>query len=192
MLHGRGASGDDLIGLADAFGGELPNTVFHSPNAPNPLEPGGFAFQWYDLDSGTDRSQAVLGSEPLVNEFIDDRLGEYGIDASRCFLLGFSQGSIMSLHLAPRRASQLAGVVAFSGMMVTGDTLLKERVSSPPFVLIHGLEDQVLPSTGSESAATKLEEAGITVTVHILSGLTHGIDRRGIDIATDFMKQALG
>jgi phospholipase/carboxylesterase len=191
MLHGRGASGDDLIGLADVFAESFPNAVFYSPNAPNPLDPGGLAYQWYDLD-GTDRSKAVLGPEPLVNEFIDERLAEYGLDAARCLLIGFSQGSIMSLHLAPRRATQLAGVVAFSGMMVTGDSLAKERVSSPPFVLIHGSEDQVLRSRESEYAGKMLGEADVPVTVHILSGLAHGIDRRGIDIATDFMKQVLG
>ncbi len=190
MLHGRGDSGDNFVGLAHPFADSFPHTVFHSPNAPNPLGP--FGFQWYDLDTGTDRSKSVLGPEPLVNEFIDDLLEEYGLEASRCVLLGFSQGSIVSLHLAPRRASQLAGVVAFSGMMVTGDSLVKERVSSPPFVLIHGDEDQVLQSQGSEYAGSKLDEAGVAVTVHILSGLDHSIDRRGIDIATDFMKQILG
>ncbi len=192
MLHGRGANGDDLIGLADFLSPALPNVAFHSPNAPNPLPEGGPAsYQWYQRDPTEDRLGGLHAIEPVVNEFIDGLLEDTGLEASRCVLLGFSQGSIVSIHTAPRRSSQVAGVVAFSGAMITGDTLAKELASRPPFVLIHGTEDQVLPVGGTEAAGRAFEEVGVPVSVHLLPDLAHGIDRRGLDIAADFIRSVL-
>ena len=83
------------------------------------------------------------------------------------------------------------GVVALSGAMITGDTLEAEVASKPPFVLIHGTDDAVLASTETEAAAAKLTAAGIPVAMHLLPGLAHGIDERGIAIATEFMQGVL-
>ena len=189
LLHGRGASGDDLIGLADVFAGSFPNCAFHSPNAPLAID--GFGYMWWPMDPPGGRGEAVREVEATVNEYLDGLLEEYGLEPSQCVLIGFSQGTVLSLHVAPRRTAPLAGVVGFSGAMVTGDTLEAELASRPPFLLVHGTDDEMLAASESEVAARKLDEAGVPVSLHLLQGLGHGIDQRGLDLATDFMKRVL-
>jgi phospholipase/carboxylesterase len=190
LLHGRGSNGDDLIGLADVLGPSFPETAFHSPNAP--VETGGFGFMWYPMDPPGGREQALREIEPAVNGFVDGLLESYGLPASKCVLVGFSQGTILSIHVAPRRSEQLAGVVGFSGAMFTGDTLRAELASRPPFVLIHGSDDQVLAASETEVAGRKLDEVDVPVSVHLLPGIGHTIDQRGLNIAAGFMKRVLG
>ena len=191
MLHGIGASGEDLIGLADRFSADLPGAAFHSPDAPSPFSEAPFGREWYARAPIEGRADGVRSAEPIVNAYLDELLDGYGLEPSRCVLLGFSQGSIVSIHTAPRRRLALGGVVAFSGAMLTGDTLQAEVASKPPFVLVHGTADTVLPHSGTETAAEQLAKVGVPVSVHLLSGLGHGIDERGLAIATDFMKGVL-
>lgn len=190
LLHGRGSNGDDLIGLADVIAAAFPDTAFHSPNAP--VELGGSAFQWYEMDPSGERKKGLEGAAAIVDEFINGLLTEYGLPSSQCALIGFSQGTIMSMHIAPRRPEQLAGVVGFSGAMFTGSTLADELASSPPFVLVHGEQDMVLDSRETEFAAKRFEEVGVPVEMHILPGLPHSIDQRGLDIGVEFLRRVLG
>jgi phospholipase/carboxylesterase len=189
LLHGRGSNGDDLSGLVDVIGDALPDTVFYSPNAP--FELGGFGFVWYEADPSGGRERGLREIEPVINEFISELLEEYGLPPSKCALIGFSQGTIVSMHVAPRRTEQLAGVVGFSGAMFTGDSLASELASKPPFVLVHGEEDSVLASRETESAGKRFEEVGVPVEMHILPGLTHSIDKRGLDIGVEFLQRVL-
>ena len=189
LLHGRGSNGDDLIGLADTIASVFPDTAFHSPNAPIAL--GGGAFQWYEMGMSGERKQGLEQAAPIANEFIDGLLSEYGLRASKCALMGFSQGTIMSMHIAPRRSEQLAGVVGYSGAMFTGSTLADELASKPPFVLVHGEQDTVLDPRETELAAKKFAEVGVPVEMHILPGLPHSIDQRGLDIGVEFLTRVL-
>ncbi len=189
LLHGRGSNGDDLIGLADTIAEEFPDTAFHSPNAP--VEVGGFGFMWFPLDPVDRREYRIQKAAVMIEEFIDGLATSYRLPASKIALMGFSQGSIMSIHLAPRRAEQLAGVVAFSGAMFTSESLADELVSKPPFVLIHGADDMVLDAQESVRAGACFDDVGVPVEVHILPGLVHSIDRRGLDIAIEFLKGVL-
>ena len=192
VLHGIGADGNDLIPLADQFAAALPDTAFHAPDAPSPFSEAPFGRQWYARNPWEARADGVRKVEPVVNAFIDELLDSYKLDPSRCVLLGFSQGSIVSIHAAPRRPAAHGGVVALSGAMLTGDTLEAELASKPPFVRVHGVDDAVLPSAETEAAAAKLTAAGVPADVHLLPGLGHGIDHRGIAIATEFMRGVLG
>ncbi len=189
LLHGRGSNGDDLIGLADAIASHFPDTAFHSPNAPVAL--GGGAYQWFVVDGYESREPGLQQAAPVVNEFIDGLLKEYDLPASKCALMGFSQGTITSMHVAPRRADQLAGVVGFSGAMFSGASLADEMQSKPPFILIHGDDDMVLDSKETEIAAKRLEELGVPVSMHILPGLPHSIDQRGLSLAVGFLERVL-
>jgi phospholipase/carboxylesterase len=189
LLHGRGSNGDDLIGLADAIASHFPDTAFHSPNAPVAL--GGGAYQWFVVDGYESREPGLQQAAPVVNEFIDGLLKEYDLPASKCALMGFSQGTITSMHIAPRRADQLAGVVGFSGAMFSGASLADEMQSKPPFILIHGDDDMVLDSKETEIAAKRLEELGVPVSMHILPGLPHSIDQRGLSLAVGFLERVL-
>lgn len=163
----------------------FPDTAFHAPNAPVSI--GEFGFIWYDMDIDGGREEGLKQVSPVVDRFIDDLLMRYGLPASRCALVGFSQGTILSIHLAPRRKVGLAGVVGFSGAMFSGDSLSAEIASKSPFVLVHGDRDSILDYHQTETAADRLQELGVSVEVHILPGLAHSIDQRGLDIGMDFL-----
>lgn len=147
---------------------------------------------WLPSDPVARLASGFREASESIEEFISELAAGYGLPSSKIALMGFSQGSIMSIHLAPRRAEQLAGVVAFSGAMFTSDSLADEMASKPPFVLIHGADDMVLDSQGSVDAGAKFDEVGVPAEVHILPGLPHSIDRRGLDLAIGFLTRVLG
>lgn len=191
LLHGIGSSGDDLIGLADVWGEAFPQTAFHSPHAPYPFDDAPFGYQWYSRRTDQKRVSGLYGVEETVNVYVDALLAEYNVPPSRCVLVGFSQGSIVSLHVAPRRHVALGGVVGFSGRFATAETLHHELANRTPICLIHGADDKVLPSNGSVEGATLLSELAIPNELHVLPGLGHAIDARGMEKATQFVRGIL-
>ncbi|MEY4981910.1 MAG: hypothetical protein RIR62_176, partial [Pseudomonadota bacterium] len=131
FVHGYGADGADLLGLGDALAPHLTDTVFLAPDAPQPCEGNPFGFQWFPIPwlDGSSEEAAQVGmaeSVALMNEFLDARLAEEGLDAAALALVGFSQGAMMSLHVAPRRAEAVAGVVAISGRLLVPELLAAE------------------------------------------------------------------
>ena len=188
FLHGLGADGNDLISLADFLMGQFPNTAFYSPDAPTPYTLGGLGFQWFDInDLNSGEITEIKEAENLINQYIDQLLLFHGLRSDRCVVIGFSQGSMMAMHLGPRRKEQLGGIVCISGALITGDTLATEMESFPPSVLIHGANDLVVDCSNSKQAAAFLQEVGIKSEVHILPDLGHSIDLRGVSLITDFL-----
>ncbi len=127
-----------------------------------------------------------------VDRFIDEKIAEYGLDESRTCLIGFSQGTMMSLHVGLRRARPLAGIIGFSGMLAGAEVLKSEIGSRPPVLLVHGDQDEMLSHTLSQRAAEVLEENGVQVGLHIAPGLGHGIDQTGLSYAARFLLEVFG
>ncbi len=192
LLHGIGANGEDLIGLADVLAPRFPSTAFHSPDAPEPYAEAGFGYQWFPRAPREDRAARVRGAEQAVNAYIDNLLDEYGLVSERCILAGFSQGCMVALHTAPRRSRRLAGVVGMSGGLITGPTLEAEAQSRPPALLVHGGEDMVVDPAETAEAGRVFAALGFEVEAHILPGLGHGIDHRALELAARFMERVLG
>jgi phospholipase/carboxylesterase len=182
LLHGVGADGDDLIGLAPALAHVLPDAAFTAPNGPEPCDMAPFGYQWFSLQDR--RSEALLrgvqAAAPLLDGFLDDELERHGLDSSRLALVGFSQGTMMSLYVAPRRAEAMAAVLGFSGALLGADALEVEVVSRPPVFLIHGDADEIVPVGALPAAVAGLQAAGIPVRWEIRPGLPHAIDPEGI------------
>ncbi len=194
LLHGYGADGNDLIGLAPVLAPLMPDVAFHAPNAPYPCEGNPMGFQWFGI-SRLDPAVAAAGvrsAAPFVDEFLDDTMARYGLDESRTVLVGFSQGTMMALHVGLRRARQLAGIVGFSGMLAAPDALGAEIKSRPPVLLVHGDSDQMLPYQLTERAAETLRQNGVDTSMHIAQGLGHGIDQTGLGLAARFLLEAFG
>jgi phospholipase/carboxylesterase len=195
LLHGLGADGFDLINLAPHFTQTLPNARFISPNAPEncDMAPPGIqaGFQWFSLQS-REESDMLLGArtaEPILNKFIDEQLKKYNLKHDKLALIGFSQGTMMSLFISMRRKAQIAGVIGFSGQLVGKEELENEIISRPPAVLINGDQDELIPSQEQQIAIEKLREVGVDVQGHIIPNLTHSIDAEGIRIADEFLKK---
>jgi phospholipase/carboxylesterase len=192
LVHGYGSNGEDLISLAPFWQGVLPNTAFVSPNAPQicPGAPGGY--QWWDIASARgDRMAGVRTAAPLLDAFIDAELAGLGLTGERLALVGFSQGTMMSLQVAPRRPVAPAGVVGYSGRLIGADRLAAEAVSKPPILLVHGQDDPMVPVQSIYEAKEAFEAAGFDVSGYIAPGLGHSIDQAGLQLGGQFLHKVL-
>jgi phospholipase/carboxylesterase len=189
FTHGYGSNGEDLIGLVPYWQRALPETVFVAPNAPErcPGAPGGY--QWWAI-GGPDRASGVRAAAPVLDGFIDAELARYGLTEDRLALVGFSQGTMMALHVAPRRERQLAGVVGFSGALI--DAGAAGVLTHPPILLIHGDADPMVPIAALGNAEAALKAQGFEVSTHISPGLGHSIDLPGLQLGEAFLKRVLG
>ncbi|WP_304177215.1 alpha/beta hydrolase [Phenylobacterium aquaticum] len=193
LLHGYGSNGDDLMGLVPYWRASLPDTVFMAPNAPEicPGAPGGY--QWWSLtDLGREsRAAGVRQAAPLVNAFIDMHRTACDLPNSKVALVGFSQGTMMALHVAPRRAEALAGVVGYSGMLADAEALQAEVKTRPPLLLVHGDADQMVPFAAMGQAEVEFKALGFEIATHASRGLGHSIDEAGLRLGGDFLARVL-
>lgn len=197
FLHGYGANGQDLLGLADPLKEHMPGTVFVAPDAPeqsvgNPMGYQWFPIPWLDGSSEEEAATSMQNAVADLNAYLDQVLADEGLSADRMILFGFSQGTMMSLHVAPRRAETVAGVVGFSGRLLEPELLQDEVVSRPPVLLVHGDQDEMVPPASLPEAAEALQGAGFDVFAHIMKGTGHGIAPDGLSVALAFMRERLG
>ena len=198
FLHGYGADGADLLGLAEPLKPHLPDTIFLAPNAPERSVMNPMGFQWFPIPwiDGSSEEEAAAGMARAaedLNAFLDRVMVDEDMLPDQVALVGFSQGTMMSLHVAPRREDALAGVVGFSGRLVNPEALAEEVVVRPPILLVHGDQDDVVPPQSLPEAAEALEAAGFTeVYAHIMQGTAHGIAPDGLSVALAFLRQVLG
>lgn len=190
FLHGVGADGNDLFGLAPYFQEVLPGALFISPDAPFSFDMGPFGYQWFSLRDMSPRAriEGVQGTAPILDAFIDEKLKETGLGEDKLVLIGFSQGAMMALHVGLRRARRIAGIISYSGMLAGGELLAAEIKSRPPVLLTHGDADPVLPVAAIGRAEATLKAVGIPVEAHVRPSLAHGIDDECIRLGRCFIK----
>lgn len=196
FLHGYGADGADLLGLADPLADHLPDTVFMAPDAPDACAGNPFGRQWFpiprfDGSSEVDAAVAMNRAAADLNAFLDQRLADEGLTPAALALVGFSQGAMMSMHVAPRRAVAMAGVVAISGKLMMPQVLAAEAKVKPPVLLIHGDRDDVVPFQEMQAAGNALVAAGFETFGHVMQGTGHGIAPDGLGVALQFLKERL-
>ena len=198
FLHGYGANGADLMSLADPMAEHLPDTLFVAPDAPESLPdmPSGlqwFPIPWIDGSSEEEAERGLLAAAADLDAFLDALMVDEDLLPEQVVLFGFSQGTMMALHVAPRREDEVAGIVGFSGRVLRPDLLADEVQSRPPVLLVHGDADDVVPAQSMPEAAEALQEAGWKdVYAHVMKGTGHGIDPDGLSVALAFMRDKLG
>jgi phospholipase/carboxylesterase len=137
--------------------------------------------------------QGALRATDDLQAFLDGVMVDDDLLPEQVMLFGFSQGTMMALHAAPRREDPVAGVVAFSGRLLEPELLVDEVQSRPPVLLVHGDRDDVVPVQALPEAARALEAAGWTeVYAHVMKGTAHGIASDGLSVALAFMRERLG
>ncbi len=198
FLHGYGANGADLLGLADPLGEHLPDTLFVAPDAPEACAGAPFGFQWFPIPwiDGSSEEEAMSGMARAaadLDAFLDALMVDEDLLPEQVALVGFSQGTMMALHVAPRREDEVAGIVGFSGRLLEPELLSDEVVSKPPVLLVHGDQDDVVPPESMPQAAEALQEAGFReVYAHIMKGTAHGIAPDGLQVALAFLRDKCG
>jgi phospholipase/carboxylesterase len=196
FLHGYGADGHDLIGLAEPLAGALPDTAFRSPDAPDrcAVNPGGrqwFPITWIDGSSEAQMRAGFLRAARTLAAWLPAAMAAEGVAADRTALVGFSQGTMMSLVVAPRLDATLAGVVGFSGRLADPGPEAGPSTRRPPVLLVHGDEDQVIPVEALAEARAGLAAQGFEVTWHVSRGVGHGIAPDGLRLAAGFLARRL-
>lgn len=194
FLHGYGANGADLLGLADPLGEHLPDTLFVAPDAPEACAGAPFGFQWFpipwiDGSSQEDSEAGMLAAAEDLNAFLDTLMVDEDVMPEQVAVFGFSQGTMMSLQVVPRREDAVAGIVGFSGRLLRPELLVDEAVVRPPVLLIHGDQDDVVPPQSLPEAAEALQKAALSeVYAHVMKGTAHGIAPDGLGVALAFLR----
>lgn len=193
LLHGLGADGSDLIGLAPYLQKDLPGVSFVSPHAPFPCDMAPYGRQWFSLQHRSPATvlAGVQAAAPILDAFVTGERDRLGLADRNVALLGFSQGTMMSLYVSLRRAEALAGVVGYSGALVAPHLLASEVRSRPPVLLVHGTADPIVPFQAMDAAAGALKTAGVPVETLARPGLPHSIDEEGIAAGIEFLQEHL-
>ncbi len=193
LLHGVGSDGNDLIGLVPHWADLLPGTEFVSPHAPYPYDMASQGRQWFSIHDVSPEAMfsGILETSSVLEEFLQDELVRTGIPPDRLVLVGFSQGTMMSLHTGLCGGLPLGGILGYSGRMVldpSGSAGIKSR---PPTMLIHGDSDDLVPVTSMLEAVQVLSSNDILAQWHICRGLGHSIDQQGLVIGGRFLRDCL-
>jgi phospholipase/carboxylesterase len=197
FLHGYGADGNDLIEVGRAWQGLLPSAAFVSPHAPRPCGQAPVGREWFPLTfrNPDERWIGVNEATPVLERFLDAELKRHNLPPAALALVGFSQGTMMALHVGLRRAVGPAAIVGYSGMLVVPEdidpnTFAAEFRSRPPVLLVHGDEDQLIPVQAIFHAAQGLAELDVPAEWHISSGIGHGIDQEGLRQGGEFLARS--
>ena len=194
LLHGLGADGNDLIGLQQYWGRLVPDAEFISPNAPFPCDMAPYGHQWFSVQDRTPAAvlAGVRAAAPSLDAYIDEELEKRGLDESEAALVGFSQGTMMSLYVGLRREKSLAGILGYSGRLIAADLLAGEIRSRPPVLLVHGTEDPMVPFESMAGAEVALQAAGVPDETLACVGIEHSIDPEGLERGGRFLREVLG
>jgi phospholipase/carboxylesterase len=198
FLHGYGADGNDLINIGQAWQGLMPQAAFVSPHAPEPCGMAPVGRQWFPLTfrDPNERWVGVNAAAPILNRFLDNELQRHKLPASALALVGFSQGTMMALHVGLRRAAPPAAIVGYSGLLVLPpnaepSAVAKDITARPPVLLIHGDRDDLIPVQALTHATQGLAALGVPVEWHISHGIGHGIDGEGLRQGGEFLARQL-
>jgi len=194
FLHGYGADGNDLINIGREWQQYLPQAAFVSPHAPEPCQEAPPGRQWFPLTfrDPNERWRGVNKAAPGLQRFLDTELSRHKLPPSALALVGFSQGTMMALHVGLRRATALGAIVGYSGLLVVppdGDleAFAAEIKSRPPVLLIHGDQDPLIPAQALFQATQGLAALGVSAEWHLSAGVGHGIDGEGLRHGGEFL-----
>jgi predicted esterase len=171
MLHGRGASAESILALADVLA--PPDVACLAPQA------AGHAWYPYPFTAPIESNEPWLSSALGVIDRLLDRLEEAGLPRERVTLLGFSQGACLGLEYAARHARRYAGVIGLCGGLIGPDGTPRDdpgSLAGTPVFLGCSDIDPHIPLARVHEATQALRRLGGAVTERIYPGMGHTIN----------------
>lgn len=194
LVHGYGADGNDLIELGRVWQNLLPEAAFVAPHAPHPCGQAPMGREWFPLSfrDPDEYWRGVNSAAPVLNAFLDAELARHQLPPQALTLVGFSQGTMMSLHVGLRRAVPPIAIVGYSGFLVLPaqagpESIQGDITARPPVLLVHGDQDDLIPVQGLLQSAQILAALAVPVEWHISVGVGHGIDQEGLRHGGEFL-----
>ena len=192
LLHGIGSNEHDLYGLAPFLDNRF---LIISVRAPHTLGPGSYA--WFEADFTPqgpviNPEQAEASRKTLIT-FLKEAITAYGADPKQVYLMGFSQGAIMSASVALTQPELVAGAVLMSGRILPEIQPLiasNEELSDFPFLVVHGTVDMVLPITHGRASRELLSSLPVNLTYHEYP-MGHEVNQESLSDVTTWLSQQL-
>ena len=201
MLHGYGDNAANFMHLAQPIDQDDWGMHYVSLNAPSTIPGNMMGYQWFDLyPGGVYISDAGPKEYELVNkeiefsvsklkETIDFYLEQLQLTMSDCFVMGFSQGGIITFELARRMSFKFAGIAILSGRIIEKDEQSNSYLQQTPIFISHGSKDDVIPSYKFEKSIKYLENNLYEFESHLVDGDTHTISPNTINLFQKFIKK---
>jgi len=188
LLHGYGASGEDLIEIGHFWAPSLPLTTFVAPNAPTICEINPMGYQWFGLSDfdPMHMRRNLENAAPVLADFITSQVKTYDLTLNQVALVGFSQGAMLALEMMFHLPG-LAGIIGYSGAFYK-PAHIDFNGPYPPILLAHGTMDTVVPFVSMATARDALVNLGVDVETEICAGLGHSIDVRGLQRGLNFLQ----
>jgi len=193
LCHGYGGDGKDISVLAINWQRFLPDAIFLCPNGPEicSLNPGGF--QWFDLSSENDEyilEKSIL-AEKKLNIFLNQVLDDFNLNSKNLALVGFSQGTMISIQAAIKRKDEINCLIGYSGKIINKNYLSNNIVSKPKIFLMHGANDTVVTPMHFLEAKECLVNNGLKVKTKMFQNCEHSIPVEGTSLGLKYLKKNL-
>ncbi|MEL0176889.1 MAG: dienelactone hydrolase family protein [Pelagibacteraceae bacterium] len=193
ILHGYGADANDLHPIATYWQRFLPDTFFCLPNAPNICQVNSGGFEWFDL---LQTNEEKIINESLVSlkkleDTINKKINILGLDYEKLILVGFSQGTMMSIQYAIRQNNEIGGVLGYSGKIYNYNILEKELRSKPKMKFLHGNIDEIVPVEEMHKSVDFLKKKQFNVNYQVYENLGHSISHDGMSAGLSFIKNII-
>ena len=198
MLHGYGSNGQDLIQIGNQWKNQFPKFCFSAPNAPLNLNKISSSYMWFDvypegipIDQASEKQKLktkndFIKSCELLEQHIYFLSEKYNLSLNKFFLLGFSQGSMMSIEVGSKLKESIAGIISLSGRVYTEDFNQINRNKSPVLV-VHGDKDDIIKVHRFEETCQILEKSGYNIEKHLIKNMGHTINYNVIEICKNFV-----
>jgi len=187
-LHGRGSNERDLIGLAPY----LPQDLFWiSPRGTFTL--GADSYEWFQItEIGKPDPERLAQALKTLDRFIDEVTANYPIAKNKLYLLGFSQGSIVSMSYALTWPDKVAGIIAQSGYIPheSGLEIDEANVKGKPFILTHGIQDPLLPVAWARRSRDLLQNLGANLQYHEFD-MGHQVSEESLAVINTWLEKQL-
>tara|TARA_B100001093_G_scaffold511071_1_gene578180 strand:- start:918 stop:1568 length:651 start_codon:yes stop_codon:yes gene_type:complete len=177
LLHGYGGDGKDISTLSLNWKRHLPNTVFLCPNGHEKCVINPSGYQWFDLtkEDPIYILKQSMKAENIIKKFINEIKQEYNLSNNQICLSGFSQGCMMSINVGLTSEEKFSCVIGFSGKIIDQNNLKNRIQNYSDILLIHGDDDQIVPSTHLLEAKDFLIRNNINVETLLIKNCEHHI-----------------